>query len=177
METIKKILEYTLVGISYLFKGLWMVLRFVLKWIWKVVMLIWDILVTTVRTPTTASGKLDMRYKGAKLLDRKLFALGFVIPLVILIIVGSIGLLFGQKETNEEDSVDTVRLVKVEMGNKKKQTKTAKTSDIIKTAILDTVVNQHFEIKEAVDEEPEDELEKTSGGWYPSNDTTSKDCR
>lgn len=177
METIKKILEYTLVGISYLFKGLWMVLRFVLKWIWKVVMLIWDILVTTVRTPTTASGKLDMRYKGAKLLDRKLFALGFVIPLVILIIVGSIGLLFGQKETNEEDSVDTVRLVKVEMGNKKKQTKTAKASDIIKTAILDTVVNQHFEIKEAVDEEPEDELEKTSGGWYPSDDTTSKDCR
>ena len=177
METIKKILEYTLVGISYLFKGLWMVLRFVLKWIWKVVMLIWDILVTTVRTPTTASGKLDMRYKGAKLLDRKLFALGFVIPLVICIIVGLIGLLFGPKNSNEEDSVDTVQLVKKELGNKKKQTKSVKASDIIKTEIQDTVINQHFEIKEAVVEEPEDELEETSGGWYPSDDTTSKDCQ
>ena len=177
METIKRILGYIWVGISYLFKGLWIVLRFVYRCIWKVVMLIWDIFVTTCRTPTTASGELDMRYKGAKLLKRKLFVLGFVIPLVIWIIIGLIGLLFGSKYSNEEDSVDTVHLVKEEVGNKKKQTKSVKASAIIKTEIQDTATNQHFEINEAVDEEPEDELEETSGGWYPSNDTTLKDCR
>ena len=85
--------------------------------------------------------------------------------------------MFGPKNSNEEDSVDTVQLVKKELGNKKKQTKSVKASDIIKTEIQDTVINQHFEIKEAVVEEPEDELEETSGGWYPSDDTTSKDCQ
>lgn len=158
METVKKILEYILIGIGYLFKGVWIVIKFIFKWIWKGVVWMWEWVVLVFKTPTTASGNLDRRFRTTRIIENK--NKGCVCAfLIVFLIFGLICLIFAPKNSTEEDSVDTVRIVKEENGYRKKQTKTEKAT--VKTDIQDSMIDLHFEIKEAVDEELEDELDET----------------
>ncbi|MBQ7551447.1 MAG: hypothetical protein IJT04_07970 [Bacteroidales bacterium] len=159
METIKKILEYIWIGICYLFKGLWIVLRFILILIWRGVVWIWDFIVTLWRTPSTASGNWDMRFKGAKKIEWKIFMLGFGIPSIVLLIIGLSVSLFKPKPSGDKDKEDSIHLVKEEVKIKKKHTKAPVEKK--EMVLQDTTIDLHLITEEVFDEKQEEEANES----------------
>jgi hypothetical protein len=159
METIKKILEYIWIGICYLFKGLWIVLRFILILIWRGVVWIWDFIVLRLTTRRTASGDFDRRFKSTQKIENKeMGCVGAVI--VIALILWLIGFLLPDKneENSNIDKSDTVAVEKRKM-LQKKDTPTVASKDNKEIDIQDTTIDLQLMIEEDFDEEQEEEDE------------------
>lgn len=161
METIKKILEYVLIGIKYLFIGLWIVLRFVLKLIWRGVVWIWDFIVLRLTTRRTASGNFDRRFKSTEEIENKeMGCVGAVI--VIVLILWLIGLLLPDKnnEDSHNDNSDTVAIEKRKRIQKQDNpTVTLKENNEIDRQ--DTTIDFLLMIEENLDKEQEEESDES----------------
>ncbi len=161
METIKKILEYIWIGICYLFKGLWIVLRFILILIWRGVVWIWDFIVLRLTTRRTASGDFDRRFKSTQEIENKeMGCVGAVI--VIALILWLIGFLLPDKneENSNIDKSDTVAVEKRKM-LQKKDTPTVASKDNKEIDIQDTTIDLQLMIEEDFDEEQEEEEDES----------------
>ena len=159
METIKKILEYIWIGICYLFKGLWIVLRFILILIWRGVVWIWDFIVLRLTTRRTASGNFDRRFKSTEEIENKeMGCVGAVI--VIVLILWLIGLLLPDKnnEDSHNDNSDTVAIEKRKR-IQKQDNPIGTLKENKEIDIQDTTIDLHSIIKEGfgVEQEEEDE--------------------
>ena len=165
METIKKILEYIWIGICYLFKGLWIVLRFILILIWRGVVWIWDFIVLRLTTRRTASGDFDRRFKSTQEIENKeMGCAGAVIVagIVIVLILGIIGPFLPDK--NEEDSnKDKSDTVTVEKRKKlqKQDTPTVASKEKKEIDTQDTTIDLHSIIKEGFGVEQEEEEDES----------------
>lgn len=161
METIKKILEYVLIGIKYLFIGLWIVLRFILILIWRGVVWIWDFIVLRLTTRRTASGNFDRRFKSTEEIENKeMGCVGAVI--VIVLILWLIGLLLPDKnnEDSHNDNSDTVAIEKRKR-IQKQDNPTVTLKEKKEIDIQDTTIDFLLMIEENLDKEQEEESDES----------------
>ena len=179
MEVVKKILQILLQIICYIFKGLWIILFFIGKCIWKGIVWVWEYIILVWKTPMTASGHLDRRFKSTRTVEKKyrsFLLLVVLITFVLPIIVGAIvTILEPDKSQNKqvEDSSFIIKKDKVKSSVKKKTVKTGKEEN--KMNVMNGSIIQEDTIVFPSGQTIEDDKIIESKGSINEDDNTEED--